>query len=80
MLILYFYGETKNIMKKKIVLTLLVLSLLDVYSQVGINTSNSKITLDVAGNSTQPAIQNGIIAPKITVAQPKKLSLLTSVK
>ncbi|MCC3218092.1 hypothetical protein LIV57_22745 [Chryseobacterium sp. X308] len=66
-------------MKKKIVLTLLVLSLLDVYSQGGIDTPNSKITLDVAGNST-PAIRDGIIASRITADQLKNYPSLQAVK
>lgn len=67
-------------MKKKIVLTLLVLSLLDVYSQGGIDTPNSKITLDVAGNSTQPAIQDDIIASRITADQLKNYPSLQAIK
>jgi hypothetical protein len=58
-------------MKKKIVLILLVLCSLDAYSQVGINTPNPKATLDVVGKPTQPAILDGIIAPRITGAQLK---------
>ncbi|PWW17658.1 MULTISPECIES: hypothetical protein [unclassified Chryseobacterium] len=67
-------------MKKKIVLTLLVLLLLDLYSQSGIDTPNSKITLDVAGNSTQPAIQDGIIASGITEDQLKNYPSLQVIK
>ncbi|MFS4473197.1 hypothetical protein [Chryseobacterium sp. T20] len=35
---------------------MLVLYSPDTYSQVGINTTGTKITLDIAGNPTQPAI------------------------
>lgn len=43
-------------MEKKNVLTLLVLYSPDTYSQIGINTTDPKITLDIAGAPTQPAI------------------------
>lgn len=53
-------------MEKKNVLTLLVLYLRGIYSQVGINTSSPKITLDVVGDTSKPVIQDGSIAPEIT--------------
>ncbi|MFP8892266.1 hypothetical protein [Chryseobacterium sp. EZn1] len=58
-------------MKKKIVLTLLVLLSLEMYSQGGINTPNSKITINVTGNSTQSSINDGILLPRIAAAQTK---------
>ncbi|MGG1922223.1 hypothetical protein [Chryseobacterium cucumeris] len=67
-------------MKKKNVLTLLVLLLLDMYSQSGIDTPNSKITLDVPGNSTKPAIRDGIIASGITADQLKNYPSLQVIK
>lgn len=59
----------KNSMEKKNVLTLLVLYLRGIYSQVGINTSSPKITLDVVGDTSKPVIPDGSIAPEITAAQ-----------
>ncbi|WP_330746673.1 hypothetical protein [Chryseobacterium sp. CP-77] len=58
-------------MKKKIVLTLLVLLSLEMDSQGGINTPNSKITINVTGNSTRSSINDGILLPRIAAAQTK---------
>lgn len=50
------------------------------YSQSGIDTPNSKITLDVPGNSTKPAIRDGIIASGITADQLKNYPSLQVIK
>lgn len=58
-------------MEIKIVLALLILYLLHVYSQVGIDSSAPKITLDGVVKPTQSVALNRIITPKITGAQLK---------
>ncbi|MDQ1856072.1 hypothetical protein [Chryseobacterium sp. WLY505] len=58
-------------MEKKIVLTLLVLYSIGIYSQVGINTISTKITLDIAGNPTQSAITDICMVSGITEARLK---------
>ena len=57
-------------MKKLIIIPTILASLLS-YSQVGINTTSPKATLDVVGNPTSPAIFDGVIPPRLTGSQLK---------
>lgn len=57
-------------MKKNIIL-LLVFSVTKLFSQVGINTTTPKATLDVVGKPTNITVLDGIIAPRLTGDQLK---------
>ncbi|RQO42560.1 hypothetical protein DBR39_01395 [Chryseobacterium sp. KBW03] len=56
-------------MKKNLIFFIHVLFSLPIYSQVGINTATPLATLDVTGNPSSPSITDGIIAPRITLAE-----------
>ena len=64
-------------MKKTIFTALLLVSTL-AYSQVGINTTDPKATLDVVANATESKMVDGIIAPRLTGNELKSKDTLYS--
>jgi len=54
---------------KQIYPLIAVLAFSGVYAQVGINTPNPQVTLDVAGNAASTSSKDGISAPRVTRQQ-----------
>ncbi|MGC5743820.1 hypothetical protein [Chryseobacterium sp. NFX27] len=65
-------------MKKKVLLIGAILASLQAISQVGINTSSPKATLDIEGKASVTNVLDGIIAPRITGAQLRAKTYTTS--
>lgn len=60
-----------KIMKRRFFISFCVLLTMKTFSQVGINVTNPKATLDVVGKPTESSILDGFIAPRITAPQLK---------
>lgn len=53
-------------MKKKTIFLISLINSTFIFAQVGVNTETQKAKMDVVGKATNPAILDGIIAPRIT--------------
>ena len=58
-------------MKKNFLILSLSLASLQTFSQVGINTTEPKATLDVVGKPLETNVLDGLIVPRITASQLK---------
>lgn len=62
--------KTKKMKKSLLIVSLLLMSL-QAFSQVGINTTEPKATLDVVGKPLETDVLDGLIVPRITATQLK---------
>ena len=67
-------------MKKNFLILSLSLASLQTFSQVGINTTEPKATLDVVGKPLETNVLDGLIVPRITASQLKSKSYTSAQK
>lgn len=67
-------------MKKNFLILSLLLASLQTFSQVGINTTEPKATLDVVGKPLETNVLDGLIVPRITASQLKSKNYTSAQK
>lgn len=65
-------------MKKHVFILAFLFATIQIFSQVGINTTEPKATLDIVGKPSESNVLDGLIVPRITAIQLKAKKLFLS--